>query len=724
MIGLYLLLTRQLIKDNTFKFGMSMRLEHRWIDYLMIFKDAKYIYYYEFINDLSRENILELENEILKIIKLKYKRNFYYQTEYFYSTNYDDINQIIINILDKNNINYIVHNKHDFKRSYYDNKPELFTSKKLNINIHKLINVLKYSVKTLNIYTPKLHQMKVLEKIKYFYKFYNIGKLNWCCGLGKTLMALFIIYHLNFKSVIIGVPSINLQKQMKKEIIKIFPNIRNILSIGSNSTTNPKIIDKFINEELEDPKFIITTYSSCHLLANKYKFDFKIGDEGHHLTGSEEKEESETEKKSYNMFHQINSDKTLFMTATEKIIENNKSNKIIYSMNDETLFGKTIDIKTIKWAIYHKMITDYNLIIIKNTYNEISEIMNSLTEFESSIIHNLELFLAAYMTLKSFEKYSDLTHILIYANSTTNAELINEYINIIINKNIINIDKNDIYNKALHSNIKIDLEKELNNFTKSKYGIISCVYIFGEGFDCPDLNGVVIAENMTSDIRIVQSVLRPNRLNKEKQNKIAYIIIPFIEENNESFEKCRKIISKIRNVDEHIEYKINVLSLTKKEIDNESEKEELTKIQYQHLINNEDELSKIKLRLKYSKALDSLLSEEEDEYNYIKQINKEFNIKSKKEYVINRHINYIDNVEEYFKSKGVWVSWLDFLCIDTSKYIQDKNEWINFCKELNIRSLEEYDQMCQIHDNLPRDPTDFYKDFTNILNELKIKNRR
>jgi hypothetical protein len=49
MIGLYLLTTNQLAKDETIKFGMSMRIEYRWIDYLAIFSDSKYVYYYEFI---------------------------------------------------------------------------------------------------------------------------------------------------------------------------------------------------------------------------------------------------------------------------------------------------------------------------------------------------------------------------------------------------------------------------------------------------------------------------------------------------------------------------------------------------------------------------------------------------------------------------------------------------------------------------------------------------
>ena len=33
MNGLYILTTSQLTKDNTIKFGMSTRIEYRWIDY-------------------------------------------------------------------------------------------------------------------------------------------------------------------------------------------------------------------------------------------------------------------------------------------------------------------------------------------------------------------------------------------------------------------------------------------------------------------------------------------------------------------------------------------------------------------------------------------------------------------------------------------------------------------------------------------------------------------
>jgi predicted helicase len=44
------------------------------------------------------------------------------------------------------------------------------------------------------------------------------------------------------------------------------------------------------------------------------------------------------------------------MTATEKVVENNRTNKIIYSMDDKNIFGEVIDIKSINWAIENKKI--------------------------------------------------------------------------------------------------------------------------------------------------------------------------------------------------------------------------------------------------------------------------------------------------------------------------------------------------------------------------------
>ncbi len=47
--------------------------------------------------------------------------------------------------------------------------------------------------------------------------------------IAKSLLAVFIIKTMNFKNVIIGVPTKYLQFQIINEIVKIFPNEKNIL---------------------------------------------------------------------------------------------------------------------------------------------------------------------------------------------------------------------------------------------------------------------------------------------------------------------------------------------------------------------------------------------------------------------------------------------------------------------------------------------------------------
>ena len=80
--------------------------------------------------------------------------------------------------------------------------------------------------------------------------------------------------------------------------------------------------------------------------------------------------------------------------------------------------------------------------------------------------------------------------------------------------------------------------------------------------------------------------------------------------------------------------------------------------------------------------------------------------------------------EEYFKFRGVWNNWYDFMGTDTSKYIQSKQQWIEFCKNKNIKTLCDYNKYCDIYDELPKNPGDFYKDFSSIFNELGVITKR
>ena len=566
---------------------------------------------------------------------------------------------------------------------------------------------------------PNDQQLDVLSKISDFYKENTIGWINWACGLGKTLLYIFIVKEMNWKSIVIGVPNINLMYQMKSEILKVFPNSK-IKFLKGNEKTPIKDIKDILKDIIhEDPVFIITTYHSCHYIVEDvdHVFSCKIGDEAHHLTGKN----MDGKKSCHVDFHKIRSNNSLFGTATAKIIDCEEKNFTYYSMDDKEKFGKVIDKKSVKFAIENKKITDYSVVILKNSELEVDQIIkNSGVDVE-----NKELFLSCMGCVKSIETYNNLNHILLYTNNKDEANLCEKYIDEILSKGCYKLNKENTYNKALYSGIK-NLNNEIKDFTKSQYGIIPCIYIFSEGFDLPELNGVCFGVNMESKIRIVQSLLRPNRIDKNIIDKLAYYIIPIIDddwENGKSIEKLKTIIVNLRCIDDNIEHKLTLSSLVKNR-----ESKDCMDNQIGLILDDRDiELDKIKLRLRHGKILKSKNSEEQDEYDLVKLINKELKLQTKEEYIkIGSKLNdyYIKDAEEYFKKKCVWKNWTDFLGIDTSKFIYYKDDWLKFCLENKISSLEMYNNMCTKYDILPKNPEQFYKDFTNIPNELSFQNKR
>jgi len=215
-----------------------------------------------------------------------------------------------------------------------------------NINKKRLIDILLLSH---NNVIPYNYQCNVLKKLKRYFIKYDVGKLIWSCGIGKTITSILACKVIQAKIILIGVPTTYLQTQMLETVLQIFPNKENILLVGGesvygiNRTVNKDKIGNFIDNNT-NMKIIITTYKSCYKLLD-LSFDIKIGDECHHLSGVEKDE-------SFTSFHKIHSKKTLFMTATEKVIESkNKVYCFIGDMTSETGIAH----ETIKYSINKKL---------------------------------------------------------------------------------------------------------------------------------------------------------------------------------------------------------------------------------------------------------------------------------------------------------------------------------------------------------------------------------
>lgn len=127
------------------------------------------------------------------------------------------------------------------------------------------------------------------------------------------------------------------------------------------------------------------------------------------------------------------------------------------------------------------------------------------------------------------------------------------------------------------------------------------------------------------------------------------------------------------------------------------------------------------IRCKWSKTHARNIEEYERIIKYNKRI---FNFKSQYDYELCKYNNksYLDNPKEYFHI--MWKNWAYFIGLNTKKFAQTITEWKKICKDLNIKSVGEYDQATLINELLPPKPSEFYKDFTSIVNELDLIPRR
>lgn len=282
------------------------------------------------------------------------------------------------------------------------------------------------------IYKPYKLQEIIIDNAFNYFQNNNKGLLIIPCGVGKTLISLWITIKLNLQTIIIGVPNILLLNQWQKTLLNIFYDTPYM--IVANGVNKNDIIS-FL-EKNNKKCIIITTYASSHkvVLATKkikFIFDMKINDECHHLTSTSIELENLT-KTNIEML-KIPSKNQLSLTATIKQLDNNNNN--IISNDNENYFGKIIEKKSVLWSIQNNIVCDYIIqTIITNEYN-----FDQLLNFNIKDDIDKRLFLSAYLSLKSInDKHTH--HLLIYSNNMINSQKIIKYIKLLLEYKYFTID--------------------------------------------------------------------------------------------------------------------------------------------------------------------------------------------------------------------------------------------------------------------------------------------
>jgi superfamily II DNA or RNA helicase len=583
--------------------------------------------------------------------------------------------------------------------------------KKIKLLIKQLIS--KRTNKQIVSYIPRNDQTIIIEKSIIHFQQYDKGTLVLMCGVGKTLISLWITQKLNSDTILIGVPNKLLLKQWEEVICNLFKNVPYLVVSGGIDTEN---IIRFL--ENNKKCIVITTYSSAHKVYTatqhtQFVFGMKILDEVHHLTSNNMRLAHIT--KTYIQILSIPSVKQLSLTATLKQLESMSDDGIVVSNDNVEYFGEIIDRKCLLWAINENIICDY--VIQSITTNE-EQLEQQLSRFHIIEENDKRLFLSAFASLKSIlDGHSH--HLLIYSNNKDNSLKLIQYIKMLLDDNYFDIP--DLYYSNYHSEMKSKVQKEIiNNFEKAKFGIITCVYCLGEGWDFPLLDCVVFAENMTSNIRIVQSALRASRKNKKDANKKTKIILPILNrddwlENNDNqdLKKVREVIYQMGLEDETITQKIKVFR-----IDIEKQKPKPKPKEEMEIIDEfgeyDDELTQ-KIRLKTMKRTTLGTS-----YEKARKIIADKNIKNKEEYFELCEKDNRLSVEPELTYNGQFINWLEYLSIEriyydletcknkVNDYLLSHNEIKKQYFNLSIACKE----LCKLDNNFP--PNGLWVEYYNI----------
>ena len=438
----------------------------------------------------------------------------------------------------------------------------------------------------------------------------------------------------------------------------------------------------------------------------------KILDEVHHLTTNNMRLAHTTKK--YIQMLNISSVKQLSLTATLKQLESMCDDGIVVSNDNVEYFGEIIDRKCLLWAINENIICDY---VIQTIITNEEQLEQQLSRFHIIEENDKRLFLSAFASLKSiFDGHSH--HLLIYSNNKDNSLKLIQYIKMLLDDNYFDIP--DLYYSNYHSEMKSKDQKEIiNNFEKAKFGIITCVYCLGEGYDNHNIDAVVFAENMSSNIRIVQSSLRASRKNKHQPNKITKIILPILNKddwlennNNPDLKKVREVIYQMGLEDETITQKIKVFNIeVKKHIISISKK---YIVDVDNFGDYDDELT-TKLRLKTIKRTTLGTS-----YEKARKIIVSKNIKNKEEYFELCEKDNRLSIEPELTYNGQFTNWIEYLSIERIYYdletcIEKVNELLILHNEIKKHYLDlsiVCKELCELDNIFP--PNGLWVEYYNV----------
>lgn len=443
------------------------------------------------------------------------------------------------------------------------------------------------------------YQQELIDKIVAGLSVNERGKFIAACGIGKTLIAMWVHEAMKANTVLFVVPSLALIKQTLDSWVKNCNIPFSYLCVCSDSTvvaideddintsssdvdfpvtTNPSDIQKFLSRNSEK-KIVFVTYNSLDAVSNalcdtEHIFDLGIFDESHRTAGTKD-----SLMFVYGMDDKyIPITKRLFMTATERLVSPRLKNvvdnaeNVIFSMDDVSKYGPTLASLNFGQAIEKGIICDYKIVVCTITENDIADLVLKhkivTTELgDSASSASIDILLKEVLIGKVMKEL-DVKKVISYHAYVKNAKaFVNgnsgvHAVGDIIDDILSDTGSASTYTSHVNGTMSAGERKEiLSSFANSERGLISNAKCLTEGVDVPATDAVYFVDPKNSMIDIVQAVGRALRKSSSKQSNCSYIIIPIVMPNNASlfshiaptnFDTLHNVIQAMRSQDSNL----------------------------------------------------------------------------------------------------------------------------------------------------------------------------
>lgn len=490
-------------------------------------------------------------------------------------------------------------------------------------------------------YPLKEHQKNALDSTNTHFKENDRGKLIMACGTGKTFTSLRIAENeTNGKGLVLFlVPSIALLGQTLNEwsaqaMEKINPicicsdpeitkkkkqvddiDTTSVIDLALPASTDvPNIINQFrrLKTHANDGMTVVfSTYQSIDVISKAQKelskvypeyseFDLIICDEAHRTTGAKlsGQDESAFTKVHDNEF--LMSKKRLYMTATPRLYDNETKSKAaqaeatLWSMDDIDVYGEEIYRIGFGEAVQKKLLTDYKVLILTLSENDVPPVIqNMIANEESEIkVDDMPKLIGCINALskqvlgdEGLVKVSDpnpMRRAVAFCSTIANSQTITQTFNAVSDTYIETLPKEarnetvSVASKHIDGSMSATQRDELLGWLKDEPAENECrvltnVRCLSEGVDVPSLDSVMFLSARNSQVDVVQSVGRVMRLSEGKQ--YGYIIIPVVvpanvsaEEalnDNERFKVVWTVLNALRAHDDRFNATVNKIELNK-----------------------------------------------------------------------------------------------------------------------------------------------------------------